>query len=508
MLKKIGSLFVLFILFFSFHVSASHAEQLVTTVNGTNVNLDWSTMPEAQSYTLYYALADFKGEIDIDTLGSIEMGSTKSLYVPGLPSGLIIYVAILAHASQGDVVSNIVKFMGFGGTVSFPETGDVLMSMDDPGGIGSISIVGTKNADGSVASIAQISGDDGSGPFVLYITDDRPVSYKKGNLTVTFIYHADGSVGFEAVRDESFIQANSVAILAVYETDGAIDCSQYASRDEYQRVLLGKTLEGHFFLVEVYERADEKHFPFAILDILSKVNKLPTIREAVRTHADALYDLMLLALDGIKDEVLQEKLSAYDNQCNRFPPEASGCGECSIPSGAQYESYLDESDGEFMEDYLLNGHYAGPYMIWYDQTGTRPKESRCYDENGKLHGERCIWFENGATRKNLYYHGGLVENILWYPSGNLNQETYYYNGKMVEVITYYDSPNALKNHYRYKDGVADGVHENWYENGYRKDVTNYVLGERTTTAFYSEADGTLEKACTYENGLQQECTDY
>ncbi|MEA1921745.1 MAG: hypothetical protein U9N63_03735 [Pseudomonadota bacterium] len=504
MINKTISLLFLFILLFSFHASTSHAEQLVTTVDGTNVNLDWSAMPEAPSYTLYYALADFKGDIDINTLGWIEMGNVKSLYVPGLPSGLIIFTAVVAHTSGGDVVSNISQFMGFGGTVTFPETGNVLMNVDDPGGIGTFSIVGTKNADGSNISISRISGDDGSGPFVLYITDDRPVSYKKGELTVNFIYHADGSVGFETVRDESFTQANSVAMLAAYEIDGTINCNQYASRDEYKSALLGHGSAGSSFNYEVSIRAGDKGFPFGMLKKLSLMVFLPTPEARVIYN---YYIIVRLAYNGIRDEVLEEKLSAYDNQCNRLPPEASGCGECPIPPGAQYESYVE--DGELGEYYQLNGHYAGPYMKWYDETLTRPQESRCYDENGELHGARCLWFENGATRKNLYYHGDLIENILWFASGNLNQEIYYYNGEMVEVITYYDNPNALKNHFRYKNGVADGVHETWYENGHRKDVTNYVQGVRIDRYFYSEEYGTRIKFCTYyENGLVQECTFY
>jgi hypothetical protein len=37
----------------------SQAQQLVVTVDGVNVNLDWSAMPAATSYTLYYALTDY-----------------------------------------------------------------------------------------------------------------------------------------------------------------------------------------------------------------------------------------------------------------------------------------------------------------------------------------------------------------------------------------------------------------------------------------------------------------
>ena len=49
--------------------ATSQAQQLVVTVDGVNVNLDWSAMPAATSYTLYYALTDYKGDVDIEYLG-------------------------------------------------------------------------------------------------------------------------------------------------------------------------------------------------------------------------------------------------------------------------------------------------------------------------------------------------------------------------------------------------------------------------------------------------------
>lgn len=123
MTNKTTYLFILFSLAFSFYIPFSHAAQLlVTTVNCTNVSADWSAMPEAESYTLYYAYADYNGDIDMSTLGSIDMGQRKNIFVEKLPSGLIIYTAVMAHTSQGDILSNIEKFMTFGGTLTNPET--------------------------------------------------------------------------------------------------------------------------------------------------------------------------------------------------------------------------------------------------------------------------------------------------------------------------------------------------------------------------------------------------
>jgi len=505
MINKTISFLFLFILLFSFHASTSHAEQLVTTVDGTNVNLDWSAMPEAPSYTLYYTLADFKGDIDINTLGWIEMGNAKSLYVPGLPSGLIIFTAVVAHTSGGDVVSNIGQFMGFGGTVTFPETGNVLMNVDDPGGIGTARFVGTEVNGVPSEPLVHYTIDGGSGPFSVFVNENADISkYTNGNVEIRYLYEEDESFSYEFYENNVLLYSGSDLIAPV-------ERSHVSSR---ARAVSGEQIDCGLWkeeYMQLFEQSDtvknlKKDIEAMALMYLAQLQSL-------FGHHDFDFFSLLMMKGHLEktiitlDDVRAQEASRYDNQCNDTsrPPEASGCGECSIPPGAQYESYV-ESDGEFTEDYLLNGHWAGPYMKWYDQARTRPQESRCYDENGKLHGTRCLWYENGLIRQNLYNHGVIVENILWFASGNLNQEKYYDNGEMVEMITYYDRPNALENHFRFKNGVQNGDQETWYENGNRNQTTNYVMGERIDTSFYSEEDGTREKVCTYENGLQQKCT--
>lgn len=92
--------------------------------------------------------------------------------------------------------------MPFGGTVSYPETDNLLMVADDPGGVGSVSITGSATDDGSDVSVSQISGDDGSGAFTLMITENRLASYAKDGITVTFSYPDESSVTLE-VTDSS-----------------------------------------------------------------------------------------------------------------------------------------------------------------------------------------------------------------------------------------------------------------------------------------------------------------
>lgn len=407
------------IIMFSFlTISSSYAEPLVVTMDKTNLTMDWSAM-NAPSYTLYYALADYKGDIDINTLGSIEMGSTTSIYVPGLPSGLIIYSAILAHAPGGDVVSNVVKFMGFGGTVSFPGTGAVLMQVDDASGIGTLSVSGTRNADGSVASISQISGDDGSGLFVMQITDDKPSSYKKGDSTTTFIYNADGSV---RLHTQAYLVESSYHV-ATYSSNDGIDCS--LSRDEY-----GATLHGREFL----RSAKEKGFPSDLFDSLV----ILTMRVAqtnnayarvLETKIGAYMELLTMALDGIKDEMLDD----YDQQCNGPDTGPVITKNCPIPEGA----VLFESTT--LKYYKLNNKEVGPEWRWSESSNGELylRQESCRNAAGIKNGWFIEYYETGIMHYAIYNNNGQNEHEYdFYPNGSVWYEKIRSGGEFVSTARY------------------------------------------------------------------------
>ena len=187
----------------------------------------------------------------------------------------------------------------------------------------------------------------------------------------------------------------------------------------------------------------------------------------------------------------------FTDQCEDDEPPVIN-DECEIPLGAKYFNYV-ESDGEVTEYYMLDGHYAGPYMEWYDMSGDRPEHKKCYDAEGQLHGIRRIWFETGEIRQNEYNHGVLLRNTLWFASGNLWQDTYYENAKMTKVITYYDSPGAYKLYQRFNNGFPEGWQESWYENGNQKERVFYIEGKINGEWFLYREDGTLEELRHYKD---------
>ncbi|MCD6345937.1 MAG: hypothetical protein J7L96_00810 [Bacteroidales bacterium] len=401
----------------------------------TNLSMDWSAMPASPSYTLYYALADYKGDIDIDTLGSIDMSSAKSLYVPNLPSGLIIYAAIVAHAPGGDVVSNIVKFMGFGGTVLFPVNGAVLMEVDDVGGIGTLSVSGTRNADGSAASISQISGDTGSGPFVMQVTGDKPSSYKKGNATTTFIYHADGSVGLHTQVNPG----ESFSHVATYSLNDDIDCS--LSKGEFEATL------DDFHGREFIRKAKEKGFPFE-LSISLAFLAMRVKDYYLENKIGAYLQLLALALEGVKDEMLDD----YDQQCNNNNNQSTinvpGNEHitidfnCPIPDMASVISHESISNGVKFEYWTWNGNNVGPWVSLLQQADGTFEYSMivCYDMEGRRNG----WYlqyrsTDGELCTAIQYKNGVKDghDYSFYPNGGWG-DIVYQNGN--EISSVYHAP--------------------------------------------------------------------
>jgi len=458
MMKKTFKASLLILLLVSLLSAApvtSHAQPLVVTVDGVNVNLDWSAMPAAPSYTLYYALDDGLGNILLDTIGSIEMGGNKSLYVPGLPSGLIIYTAILAHASGGDVASNIAKFMGFGGTIAYPQSGDILMQVSDPQGIGNYELKGARNADGTTNTISQLSYNGTSGNvaenFILFFENNRAVSCRFGdNSVIAFDYHEDGSL---SCRQVSTAAGSGISLLAVTADNPDIDCSQ--GRDDYK-----KMIDKEFLLDSLdywSSNSPRKYSPRvemrlkergavsgSFVDFLSNFVNLihsegapcpPNIDKDVIVH---FFHLMCEYQIGILEEYKEELLNNYDRLCSgqfRVPADM-GDISCPVPDGAELRRYDHDTA------YYLNGHRVGPQEIWMRNNNTDYylAERLCFNAAGQANGWNIVYRENGMMDYANHWKNDQLDgaDYRFYDNGSLHVETTYRNDSPIHRIIYHE----------------------------------------------------------------------
>ncbi|MCK5664676.1 MAG: hypothetical protein KAI17_14390, partial [Thiotrichaceae bacterium] len=402
---------------------------------------------------------------------SIFFRAKPRLYAPGLPSGLIIYAAVLAHTAQGDVVSNIAKFMPFGGTVTYPETGDVLMTINDTGGLGNFSIIGTRNMDGSMASISQLSGNDGYGAYTLNISNDKLVSFIKNGLMTTFIYNNDGSVSL----------STSVARSALYRSNDAINCDM--DRNKYSSTLYHSGNDQ--FSSVVLDKAEKQGFPVGLYiflighfkHIISEVRNSAVpgfdsndIREFATSKTAGYIWILNASLYGIVDEMLDE----YDQQCkeeNTSVPDiliTTRDGSvitidtsCPVPAGAKAWDFCGEVTGtneKFKSIYyILDGHSVGP-KLKYDSCDASTQNllyRKCYDIEGDNHGWYIEYETSGLMKTATHYeHGvrdghkydfnsdGIVKTDWWFKDGKNTGYISYEEDGRIQTCDYSASPQC------------------------------------------------------------------
>lgn len=436
----------------------SSADQFVATVNGTSVNFDWSEMVAADSYTMAVATSDANDNIDISSLTLMDMGARKIFSTTNLPSGMIFYAAILADTDQGQVVSNTVKFMPFAGTVTVPDTGAVLMQLDDPGGIGAITVSGIVNEAEETMTIRQISGDAGFGSFILTVVDDKPASYIDDDLTIYFTYAADGTVTVQSIP-------NRMGSLAY---DPTFDESRDSLNECQQAILL--------------ECSDLAELMDAVLDRLTKIDKTLHqlaqrelhlyyyykyhspyyVEGAADRHFNSykkykdLYDINGLAAEAMGEKFKEDetKLEEEYNKCSDGPdpnsvaPVITIDTSCSIPPGAEYhERYY--SDGSLnAQFYTLNGHKVGPYYAWAPKEDGSPYLSiqSCRNVDGKLIGWQIYYYMvNGSMMVAVPYENGIINGHQYefYEDGSLHIDRTMVN----DIETYrlvYNEDGSLK----------------------------------------------------------------
>ncbi len=448
-----AALFFIFILvLFILPSPVLSAGELEVSVIGTDVDLDWSSMPVADHYTLYYAFPDYRCAPDINTLGSIDMGNLRNLHAPGLPGGLMLYVAIVAHTPEGDVLSSIGEIVTFSGTVDLPETGDVLLEVKDAAVLGDMSVQGTISEDGSEIIISSISGNYGYGSYVLRIENDRPASLTIGGTVFRFSYHADGSVGIEAVQDSSAMEIKSaVGPVMMYKAAETITCSDYddgvydylaenkwhmmqKAIQEYEAhplyhleqcisiaiCAIGQKKYGDFPShhrrelnmycgLEQYNHADA---------FTARARKLAEYLQLVKWAQDTL-------MEEITEDIKQGLMYDFYEQCG-FPSGiveliVPGIGRanidttCPVPEGAEYREFCGRESGTdipfFTEYYTLEGIGSVGPKWWYDSCDRQNRHftlKECRDEQGHYNGWD-VEYEKGVPAKITRWQHGVKD---------------------------------------------------------------------------------------------------
>ena len=123
------------------------------------------------------------------------------------------------------------------------------------------------------------------------------------------------------------------------------------------------------------------------------------------------------------------------------------------------------SKGKVISEGRLNGKtYVGTWK-YYQQRSNKLLTIEHYDDLGKLHGERFVYYKNGQVAEKQNYVAGKLDGVsVWYSLNNVVlKEFLYVNGELHGPSKYYNPKGELITEGQYKRGKKHGVWK-FYEN--------------------------------------------
>lgn len=130
---------------------------------------------------------------------------------------------------------------------------------------------------------------------------------------------------------------------------------------------------------------------------------------------------------------------------------------------------------------------------------------------GKLrHGERIIYFPNGAVKlRELYFKGQLSGNkYLYFENGNTEAIWTFSNGKEEGEYRGFYRNGGLRTESTYTGGIQNGVYKEYFENGNLKILANYQADKLNGLVQYFSINGKLTAEALFLNGEALSVKEY
>lgn len=153
---------------------------------------------------------------------------------------------------------------------------------------------------------------------------------------------------------------------------------------------------------------------------------------------------------------------------------------CDSPEKSFVVEIKDDSTGKVMEKQVYNMKDSLAEGIWesYAPNGTLI-DSRPYRE-GKLHGTRRIYDNQGRLQIEENYYDGRFEGpyTAYHENGKVRVSGQYKNNTMDSIWTYFYASGAVREKVAFKDNLENGPFTEYYENGKMKTKGNYLGGDK------------------------------
>lgn len=142
------------------------------------------------------------------------------------------------------------------------------------------------------------------------------------------------------------------------------------------------------------------------------------------------------------------------------------CGEPEFSSDLALieENHLQDRLGVF---YAINGETPFTGLVAEGRyTNGVPKARQEY-KDGKRHGQRMKWYENGQVMQISFYEDGELHGLMeeWYENGLKMAQGNYGNGMLQGVVRRWHISGELEAEYPYKDGELHGILIQWSRQG-------------------------------------------
>lgn len=176
------------------------------------------------------------------------------------------------------------------------------------------------------------------------------------------------------------------------------------------------------------------------------------------------------------------------------------------PPVAQRHRYKNMVTKRLSEVYYTIGEYKHGPIKRFSKNGQLIFSAMCV--NGKLHGMKYRWYEDGTPRECVFYNHGIKDGVLrmWKPHGILSEESFYQNGKLEGLFQKWNESGELIARKNFKQGRLHGLSEGfvltgaWQKCYYQKGIPH---GLREDYCYDVRGQRRLKKRLNYEYGKKE-----
>lgn len=134
------------------------------------------------------------------------------------------------------------------------------------------------------------------------------------------------------------------------------------------------------------------------------------------------------------------------------------------------------STGNLISEGKMKGKlYIGPWVYYHNKSDI-VLSTETYNDNGKLQGERIVYYPDGKIAERIIYDNGKIDGLsTWYlENGKVLKELNYSSGELHGPAKYFNPEGILIVEGQYKNGKKDGIWK-YYEDGVLTETKDFTL---------------------------------